>query len=126
MDDNGKIVYLYADPNFSIAQKPLLPDEQYIIDAAQQLLERFENHPKYDKISEALVLFQEEESSNTIPDYQNVLFYKNEAYEGLRLLKPFFLAIKNKKVLKIKFRGFLDLDEKEFVFHPYVLKQYNQ
>lgn len=123
----GRTVYLYKDPDFSIAQRKLLPGEQYLIEAAQQLLDRFENHPKYDKLAEALVLFQEEESAATIPDYRHILFYdKNEAYEGLSLLKPLFLAIRKKQVLKITFQGFRDETAREFIFHPYVLKQYNQ
>lgn len=125
--DMGQEVYCYSDPNFSIAQKNLLPYEQYLIDAAQQLLERYDGHPKYDKLSEALVLFQEEEGATSIPDYAKILFYdKNEAYEGLSHLKPIFLAIKNKNVLKITFQGFADTKPQEFIFHPYVLKQYNQ
>ncbi|WP_310993756.1 helix-turn-helix transcriptional regulator [Aequorivita marina] len=124
---NGKDVYIYSNPNFSIAQKHLLPYEQYLIDAAQQLLERYDGHPKYDKLSEALVLFQEEEGATTLPDYHKILFYdKNEAYEGLSHLKPMFLAIKNKDVLKITFQGFGSTETQEYAFHPYVLKQYNQ
>ncbi len=122
-----KEVYLYADPDFSIAEKKLLPYEQYLIDAAQQLLERFDNHPKYDKLSEALVLFQEEEGAASSTDYNKVLFYdKNVAYEGLSFLKPMFLAIKNKVVLKIAYRGFGDVGTKVYTFHPFILKQYNQ
>lgn len=123
----GKEVYVYSDPEFSIAKKGLLPDEQYLIDAAQQLLERYDGHPRYDKLSEALVLFQEEEGATTVPDYHKILFYdKNEAYEGLSYLKPMFLAIKNKNVLKITFQNFNNTDLREYIFHPYVLKQYNQ
>lgn len=123
----GKEVYVYSDPEFSIAQKNLLPYEQYLIEAAQQLLERYEGHPKYDKLAEALVLFQEEEGASTIPDYDKILFYdKNEAYDGLRYLKPMFLAIKNKNVLKVTFQGFGDTESQDYIFHPYVLKQYNQ
>src|SRR5690554_619625 len=127
MKHKGKNVYLYADPDFSIAEQKLLPDEQYLIDAAQQLLERYDGHPKYDKLSEALVLFQEEEGAATIPDYHKILFYdKNEAYQGLQYLKPIFLAIKNKDVLKITFKGFNDDNSTEYIFHLFVLKQYNQ
>lgn len=125
--NKGKEVYCYTNPNFSIAQKKLLPHEQYLIEAAQQLLERYDGHPKYDKLSEALVLFQEEEGAQRIPAYSKILFYdKNEAYEGLSHLKPMFLAIKNKTVLKITFQGFRDSKSREYIFHPFVLKQYNQ
>lgn len=123
----GKDVYSYSDPNFSIAQKELLPYEQYLIDAAQQLLERYDGHPKYDKLSEALMLFQEEEGALTIPNYEKILFYdKNEAYEGLTFLKPIFLAIKNQQVLKVKTEKFDGTEKRNFIYHPHILKQYNQ
>ncbi|MEJ4088315.1 WYL domain-containing protein [Galbibacter orientalis] len=124
----GKDVYCYSDSNFSIAQKNLLSYEQYLIEAAQQLLDRFDEDPKYDKLSEALVLFQDQEGAALLPNYERILFYdKNEAYEGLTHLKPLFLAIKNRKVLDITFQGFHDDNNpKQYVFHPHVLKQYNQ
>jgi len=123
----GKYVYVYTDPDFTISNKKLLADGQYLIDAAQQLLERYDGHPKYDRLSEALVLFQDEESLETIPDYHKVLFTdKNEAYDGLQYLKPMFFAIRNKEVLKITFQGFNDDTSYEYIFHPFVLKQYNQ
>ena len=83
-------VLQYSEPNFTIATKPLLPFENYLIEASQQLLERFENHPKYDKLAEALIKFQDEENDN---DNFQVLFYdQNEEYKGIKYLKPLYLA----------------------------------
>lgn len=117
-------VLRYTDPNFSIAQKPLLGFEQYLITAAQQLLERFENHPKYNKLSEALIKFQDEEEDES--DISKVLFYdSNEEYKGIKHLKPLYLAIKKKQALQITFKGFQDDIATTFEFHPNILKQYN-
>jgi predicted DNA-binding transcriptional regulator YafY len=113
----------YIEPNFSIAQKPLLPYEQELIDASQQLLERFENHPKYNKLSEALIKFQDGEEEN---ETFKILFYdSNEEYKGIRYLKPIYLAIKKKQVLQVTFKGFQDETATTFQFHPHILKQYN-
>lgn len=117
--------YKYSDPNFSIASKPLLPFENYLIEASQQLLGRFENHPKYNKLAEALVKFQDGEDD--ITDTSKILFYdQNEEYKGIKHLKPLYLAIKKKQVLQITFKGFIDDATSIFEFHPYVLKQYNR
>ena len=125
LPDNIRILR-YSDPNFTIAQKPLLPYEQYLIDAASQLLERYENHPKYDKLAEALITFQEEEQQE-VHDIDKILFYDhNEEYKGIRLLKPLYLAIKKKQVIQVIYQGFNDKESKVFEFHPYVLKQYNR
>lgn len=116
----------YSNANFSIAQKPLLEYEQYLMDAAQQLLERFENNPKYDKLAEALIKFQDEENQLE-KDSSKVLFYDhNEEYKGIRFLKPLYLAIKKKQVLQVNFQGFKDTEPRTFEFHPHILKQYNR
>jgi hypothetical protein len=113
----------YTEPNFSIAQKPLLQYEQYLIDASQQLLERFENNPKYNKLSEALIKFQDGEEEN---ETSKILFYdSNEEYKGIKYLKPLYLAIKKKQALQITFKGFQDNVVTTFEFHPHILKQYN-
>ena len=115
----------YTDPNFSIAQKPLLKYEQYLIDAAQQLLERFENHPKYNKLAEALIKFQDGEEIDS--DVSKILFYDhNEEYKGIKYLKPLYMAIKKKQVLQIAYKGFKDDSPTVFEFHPHILKQYNR
>lgn len=119
-------VLKYSNPNFSIAQRPLLEYEQYLIEAAQQLLERFENDPKYDNLAEALVKFQDEEDQQE-NDSSKILFYDhNEEYKGIKHLKPLYLAIKKKQVLQISFKGFMDNVSTIFEFHPHILKQYNR
>lgn len=115
----------YTDNNFSIAQCPLLEYEQYLIQASQQLLERFENHPKYNKLAEALVKFQDDEAQES--DTSKVLFYDhNDEYKGIKHLKPLYLAIKKKQVLEVCYKGFKDKTATIFEFHPHVLKQYNR
>lgn len=117
--------YRYTNSNFSIAQRPLLEYEQYLIDATSKLFERFENHPKYNKLSEAIIKFQDEEGQDE--DTSRILFYDhNDEYKGINHLKPLYLAIKKKQVLEISFKGFKDESTTVFEFHPYVLKQYNR
>ena len=115
----------YSDTSFSIAQRPLLKYEQYLIDAVQQLLTRFENHPKYNKLSEALIEFQDEEEQENLAS--KILFYDhNEEYKGIKHLKPLYLAIKKKQSLQITYQGFNEESSTVFEFHPHILKQYNR
>lgn len=124
---NGKEVYYYEDPEFSIAQCRPLEDERYILDAAIQLMERYDENPYYNKLSEALLFLEDKGHTIDIETDTYVLYYdKNEAYEGLNLLKPFYMAIKKQKVLQICYQGFKDRIVNNFIFHPHVLKQYNQ
>lgn len=123
LPDKARILR-YSDSSFSIANRPLLEKEQETLEAAQLLLERFENHPKYDKLAEALIKFQDEEQN--YDESSKILFYDhNEEYKGIKHLKPLYFAIQKKQVLRITFKGFRDEKSTEYEFHPYVLKQYN-
>ncbi|MXV38241.1 WYL domain-containing protein [Flavobacteriaceae bacterium Ap0902] len=122
---DGKRVYQYTDKNFSIAQRPLLEYEQYLLNTAQELLERFENDPKYDRLAEALLKVQDDEYQDDESDA--ILYYDhNDEYKGIKLLKPFYHAIRKKQVLQITYQGFKDTTPTTFEFHPYILKQYNR
>lgn len=115
----------YTNLEFSIAQKPLLPFEQYLVEAAQQLLERFEHHPKYNNLAEILLKFQEDEEQEN--NAEKILFYdQNDEYKGIKFLKPFYLAIKKEQVLQITFKGFQNNSTTNYEFHPQILKQYNR
>jgi predicted DNA-binding transcriptional regulator YafY len=48
----------------------------------------------------------------------------NIDYSGYEFIAPFFNAISNKQVLKVKYRSF-EGEEYSFEFHPYYLRQYN-
>jgi len=122
---NNTRIYRYSDRNFSIAKRPLLGYENYLIRAAQELLERFENNPKYDNLVEALIKFQDEDNGDDKED--KILFYDiNEEYKGIKHLKPLYFSIRKKQVLQIEYKGFHDDESKIFEFHPQVLKQYNR
>jgi predicted DNA-binding transcriptional regulator YafY len=121
----GMRTYKYSDTSFTIAQRPLQKYEQYLIEAAQQLLSRFENHPKYNKLAEALIKFQDEEEQEN--DAKKILFYDhNEEYRGIKHLKPLYLSIKKKQALQVIYKGFKDKESSIFEFHPHILKQYNR
>jgi|AntDeeMinimDraft_5_1070356.scaffolds.fasta_scaffold00357_12 predicted DNA-binding transcriptional regulator YafY len=120
----GKNVYRYNNKNFSIAEKGLLPQENELITAATQLLERFENHPKYERLSEALIKFQDQEENDS---GKHLLHYDhNEEYTGFKFLKPLYFAIQKEHVLKVNFKGFKSDEVQNFEFHPHILKQYNR
>ena len=122
----GARILQYSDKNFSIASKPLLPFENYLIEASQQLLERYENHPKYNRLSEALIKFQDEENQEDRNTNKVMFFDHNDEYKGIKYLKPLYLAIQKKQVLNIYYRPDPELESNMYAFHPHILKQYNR
>lgn len=115
--------YKYSDPNFTIADQPLTEEDRFYLDRAYDLLDRFENHPKYDRIAESLLKLEEE---NKTSNQKKVLYYDwNEEHIGREHLKPIYKAIENKCVLEVKYKGYRDEKSTTYIFHPHVLKQYN-
>ena len=52
-------------------------------------------------------------------------FEKNENLKGLEFLDPIYQAILNKKVLEITYQSFKARKAQPIVFHPYLLKEFN-
>lgn len=118
--------YRYSDTEFTIAQRSLLKQEQYIIDSAQHLLTRFDNDPSLNRLSNVLLEIQDKDYKLTNATQGVLYFDGNEEYDGKRHLQPFFLHIRKKEVLSITTQRFDGNDKKTFIFHPYILKQYNK
>ncbi len=121
----GHKQYTYSDSNFSIANVSLTDKDLKLIEEAQNLLERFDNHPKYYRLREALVsLIDMDEEDKSLAS--KVIYYDhNDEYMGIQHLKPMFLAIKNKQVLNIKYQPYAG-NSYSFDFHPQIIKQYNR
>lgn len=124
---HGKKHYIrYADPNFSINQKPLSDTDAEKLNSAISILQRFEGSPEFEWIEDiALILkdhFSFQQDNRKIVGHDNDI---NISYSGYHLITPIFNAISNKRVLEINYESFRG-EKHTFEFHPYYLKQYNK
>lgn len=54
-----------------------------------------------------------------------ILFDNNVDYTGLQYITPIFHAVVNQQVLKITYHDFKSETPYDIIFHPYIIKQYN-
>ena len=120
--ERGRVCYRYADPGFSINNRPLSVDEAKMIRDTIMMLGRFKGLPYFDKLEDAARHF--EEFGLTSGDYDCVGFESNEDLVGLDNFDGLFKAIVGRQVLKIRYSPAFDKEE-DRMFHPYYLKQYN-
>lgn len=120
--ERGRVYYRYADPDFSINNRPLSVDEAKMVRDTINMLGRFKGLPHFDALNDAAKRFEEFGLTSGNMDF--VGFENNEDLVGLDHFDGLFKAIENRLVLNIRYSPAFGPAE-ERIFHPYYLKQYN-
>jgi len=122
--EGRKVFYRYADTKFSINSQPLNEAEANQLKEALLTLGRFKGLPQFNWIGELTTRL--ESSFSLLPNNKNIIqFEQNEYLKGLEFISPLYHAISYQKVVEIKYQGFKQIDPVQYVFHPQLLKQYN-
>jgi len=121
--DGKKVYYCYEDTRYSINNQPLNETEINQLKETIYMLNRFKGMPQFGWMEEILARFE-----NTFKlkgtTVNAVGFEQNPYLKGLNLFSDIFNAIVNKQTLCISYKKF-EKESKEYIFHPYFLKQYN-
>ena len=121
--DGKKVYYCYEDTRYSINNQPLNETEINQLKETIYMLNRFKGMPQFGWMEEILARFE-----NTFKlkgtTVNAVGFEQNPYLKGLNLFSDIFNAIVNKQTLCITYKKF-EKESKEYIFHPYFLKQYN-
>lgn len=121
--EGKKAYYRYEDRDYSINNSPLNSTEAEQLRNAISILQRFEGAPQFEWINEiGPMLTNQFGLSNS--EKKVISYDSNIDYSGYDKIQPLFNAIVNKRVLKIHYKSFKDI-EYELIFHPYYLKQFN-
>ena len=122
--EGKKVFYRYEDKNFSIRNSPLNKSESEKIKSALMVLSRFKGLPQFEWVNEIIPVLNDE--LGFANETKKVIYFDtNIDYEGIKNIEPLFNAITNKRVLEIEYQDFKNPLSYKIVFHPYVLKQYN-
>ncbi|MDR2914359.1 MAG: WYL domain-containing protein, partial [Tannerella sp.] len=121
---NGKrIYYRYEDIRYSINNQPLNETEVNQLKETIYMLNRFKGMPQFGWMEE--ILARLENTFKLRGGTVNAVGFEHNPYlKGLNLFSDLFNAIVNKQTLCITYKKF-GREAKEYIFHPYFLKQYN-
>ena len=116
--------YKYADPNFSILNKPLTHAEEVALKETIKLLGVIGNMHGFTAIESVATNLQ---SNLDIKQDKNVIvdFQENQYLKGIDFLNPLYRHITNQLVLKITYKSFKSEECSTYTISPYYLKQFN-
>lgn len=120
-----KKFYKYEDEEFTITDIPLTETDINVLTETVSMLKQFKDFSLFSDVSDILQRLEDKiyaEKSNTQPV---IYLEQNENLKGLSFLDTLYQAIIKKIVLKITYKSFTSLEEKTFLFHAYILKEFN-
>ncbi len=122
--DGKRVHYKYSEANYSVMNLPISEEEVSILKDAIKMLKQVEDF----KIIEDVDLIIEKLShtiSTNVPESRSMIQFEKHTYaDGTDHIDNLFSAIKGKTVLKIAYQPFKAPESKEWVVHPYLLKEY--
>lgn len=120
----GKSSYRYGEEDFSIYKQPLNQVERDQLKATIATFSRIQGLPEFNwipelsaKLEQSMVL---EKNKPEIIGFDN-----NEYLRGVDYLGKLFHFILNSQPLCIRYHPFTSPESREYIIHPYYLKQYN-
>lgn len=121
--DGRRVYYRYEDSRYSINNQPLNETEVNQLKETIYMLNRFKGAPQFGWMEE--ILARLENTFKLRGTTVNAVGFEHNPYlKGLNLFSELFNAIVNKQTLCIMYKKFSG-EAKEYTFHPYFLKQYN-
>ena len=117
--------YIYEDPEFSITESPLSPQDVEKMGEAVKVLRQLSGFQEFAGMEgivgrlEDLVHVAKEKSRPVI------FFDKNDRLKGLEYIEPLHAAILDKKPVRMTYQSFRARIPNTFVFHPYALREFN-
>ncbi|AEA43686.1 helix-turn-helix transcriptional regulator [Fluviicola taffensis] len=120
--DGKKTFYRYNEDGFSIEKSPINKEELEQISEALEIFSRIKGLPNFEWMAELETKLRD---SIEAPTRQIISFDHNPYLKGIDYLRDLYNWIKHKSVLKISYQSFSMEMPRDFIIHPYHLKQFN-
>ena len=116
---NGRSCIRYADPSFSIYKKELSDEESNLILEVLDTIGQFDGLAHFEWLDRFKIGLGLKKRPKVIS------FSHNPYLKNSNLLGVLFDNASNQVVVELEYHTFTDENKKTIVFHPYLLKQYN-
>ena len=120
-----KKYYRYEDPDFSITDIPLTESDMDILTESMEMLKQFKDFSLFAELNGVIQKLEDKIYREKTQQAAIIHIDKNEHLKGLNYLDTLYQAILKKIVLNITYKSFKARDSSSFIFHPYLLKEFN-
>lgn len=117
--------YKYDDPNFSITDIPLNETDMNILSETVEMLKQFKDFSLFSELGG--IIQRLEDKVYTEKTHRSAIIHleKNEDLKGLKYLDVLYQTILKKIVIKMEYQSFKAREVGSFLFHPFILKEFN-
>jgi predicted DNA-binding transcriptional regulator YafY len=121
----GSTTYFrYSDSNYSIKNLAIKDEEVNFLNDAIGILRQVNDFKILQDVDEIVNKLQNTVNTNIEGGPAIIQFEKHTTVKGTEYIDDVFSAIKGKAVLRIDYQPFSATEPKQYVFHPYLLKEY--
>ena len=120
-----KKYYKYDEENFSITDIPLNESDMSVLSETVEMLKQFKDFSLFSELGGIIQRLEDKVHTERTHRAAIIHLDKNENLKGLEHLDVLYQAILKKLVLRITYRSFKARNSSELVFHPYILKEFN-
>lgn len=117
--------YRYADEDYSITDIPLTENDMNILSETVEMLKQFKDFSLFQEMNGIIQKFEDKIYAEREHSAPIIHLEKNDHLKGLEHLDTLYQAILKKMVLRITYKSFKARKAKPVIFHPFILKQFN-
>jgi predicted DNA-binding transcriptional regulator YafY len=118
-----KKYYRYADPDYSISNRPLSQHDIDVLNRTIDLLRQFDEFDRFHDMADVVSRLQDKVAS-AVSRRPIVDFERNPNLKGLEHLNPLYDIIANRQTVCINYRSFNARKPVPYILFPYLLKEY--
>ncbi|NDI97867.1 WYL domain-containing protein [Flavobacterium sp. LaA7.5] len=120
-----KKFYQYEDPAYSITDIPLNENDMSVLTETVEMLKQFKDFSLFSELGGIIQRLEDKVYTEKTKRSAIIHLDKNENLKGLEHLDTLYQAILKKIVLRITYKSFKARKASEVVFHPFILKEFN-
>ena len=117
--------YRYADPDYTITDVPLSPGDLEVLSESVLMLRQFKDFSLFADLDGIIQKLEDKVYRTGSQSGAVIHLDRNERLKGLEHLDTLYQAILKRQVLRIGYRSFRARSEQDLIFHPYILKEFN-
>lgn len=118
-----KKYYRYADPDYSISNRPLSQHDIDVLNRTIDLLRQFDEFDRFHDMADVVSRLQDKVAS--VSSRQPIVdFERNPNLKGLEHLNPLYDMVASRQTICINYRSFNSRSPVSYIIFPYLLKEY--
>lgn len=117
--------YIYEDPDYSITESPLSPQDIEKMGEAVKVLRQLSGFQEFSGMEDIMGRLEDRVNMAKERTHPVIFFEKNDRLKGLEYIEPLHAAILARHPVKMTYQSFRARVPNTFIFHPYALKEFN-